>query len=57
MTFHLYFRNGAFHRGANDGIEAGCVAAAGADPDAADSGHCTVMVTVLLLMPFRVAKM
>ena len=51
------FQDGAFHHGANDGIEAGCVAAAGANPNTADSGHCTVMVTVLLLMPLRVAKM
>ena len=55
MTFHLYFRNGALDRGTNDGVQAGRIAAAGADPDAADIRHCTVMVKALLVMPLRLA--
>ena len=55
MTFHLYFRMAHLTAGANHGIKAGGIAATGADPDAADVGHCTVMVKALLVMPLRVA--
>ena len=53
--FPLVLQDGTFDRSANHGIEAGGIAATSADPDAADVGHCTVMVNALLVMPLSVA--
>ena len=40
----LVLQEGALDHGANDGVEAGSVASAGADADTANVRHCTVMV-------------
>ena len=42
--FPLMFEKRGLHHGADDSIEARRITAAGADSDATDIGHCTVMV-------------
>src|ERR1700693_1833829 len=49
------FQESGLDHGSNDGIEAGRIAAACADSDAADIRHCTVMVKAPLVMPSRLA--
>jgi len=53
--FPLMFEKRGLHHGADDSIEAGRITAAGADSDATDIGHCTVMVKAPLVMPSRLA--
>src|SRR5207253_2345215 len=51
----LIFQECTFDRGANDCVEAGCIATASANPDTSDICHCTVMVNGPLVMPLRLA--